>query len=75
MPSGFAESESNHSPPNTASSATVIKSVISAAYTISDGSMSTCAPIQCRRPPGNASTNTVRNAAHKMAMVWRPFIG
>ena len=68
MPGGLADNVSNHNPPRMASSATVVTPVFNAAYTISAGSRSTCAPSQWRRPGNAASPNTARNAAARTRM-------
>jgi len=73
-PSGLADSASNHNPPSTASSETVARSAFNAAYTISTGSKSTCAPSQWRRTGNVASPNTARNATARIRMVCRTFI-
>jgi hypothetical protein len=44
-------------------------SAFNAAYTISTGSKSTCAPSQWRRTGSVASPNTARNAAARIRMV------
>ena len=78
MPSGFAESESKNNPPATAVIVTVGKPELKAAYTISGGKISICAPSRLRTLVNADSQNTARNATSKIKielrvlMLWSP---
>src|ERR1035441_4137626 len=74
-PSGLADRESNQSPPHSASSVTVVSPVHRAAYTMSGGSKSICAPTRWRMPLNAASQNTARKAAPKTNAVFSQFTG